>query len=120
VAHGTSPHDALDRRRSQRDFTSRPVPHDCRQRLLWAAQRITGEDGKRTAPSAHALHPLRLRLVAGAVDGLEPGLYGVNDGHPTPELLRAGDCRPALQAAALEDQPWVGRAAALLALCADM
>lgn len=120
MARETSLHDALARRRSLRDFTARPVPVESLQRLFWAAQGITGAEGKRTAPSAHALHPLRLRLVAGAVEGLEAGLYDVKDEDQAPELLKAGDCRAALQAAALEDQPWVGRAAALLAIYADM
>lgn len=112
--------DALTRRRSRRDFTAQPVPLDGLQRLVGAAQGITGAGGERAAPSAHALHPLRLRLVAGAVEGLAPGLYDVTDGAEPPTLHKAGDCRAALQAAALEEQPWVGGAAALLAFYADM
>lgn len=112
-------HDALAARRSVRDFAPRALPLDRLQRLFWAAQGVTGADGQRTAPSAHALHPLRLRLVAGNVGGLDAGLYEVS-GDRSPKLLKAGDCRPALQAAALEEQPWVGSAAALLVLCADM
>jgi SagB-type dehydrogenase family enzyme len=112
-------HDALAARRSVRDFTGRAVPLDTLQRLIWAAQGVTGDDGQRTAPSAHALYPLGLRLVAGKVEGLEAGLYQVAP-EQAPKLLKPGDHRPALQAAALEEQPWVGNAAAILAFCADM
>lgn len=112
--------DALARRRSRRDFATRPVPLECVQRLIWAAQGVTGDDRGRTAPSAHALHPLRLRLLAGSVGELKPGLYEGGGEDQLPKLLQSGDCRPALQAAALEEQPWVSRAAAVLAFYADM
>ncbi len=113
-------HDALAARRSVRDFSEKPVPLESLKRLAWAAQGVTGDAGKRTAPSAHALHPLRLRLVAGNVEGLAPGLYDLGGNQPAPKLVKTGDPRPALQAAALEEQPWVGKAAALLAIYADL
>ncbi|WP_193369281.1 SagB/ThcOx family dehydrogenase [Pelagibius marinus] len=111
--------EALAARRSNRDFTGRAVPLESLQRLVGAAQGVTGAEGQRTAPSAHALYPLGLRLVAGEVEGLEAGLYEV-EAEQAPRLLKAGDLRPALQEAALEEQPWVGGAAAILAICADM
>lgn len=119
MANEVSLRDALAARRSVRDFTPQPLPRETLRRLIWAAQGVTGDDGKRTAPSAHALHPLRLRLVAGNVEGLETGLYDVDE-EQAATLLKAGDLRPALQSAALEEQPWVGQAAAILAFCADM
>ncbi len=112
-------HDALAARRSVRDFAGRAVPLESLQRLVRAAQGVTGADGQRTAPSAHALYPLGLRLVAGKVEGLEAGLYEV-EATQAPRLLKPGDHRPALQAAALEEQPWVGNAAAILVFYADM
>lgn len=112
-------HDALATRRSIRDFTGRALPLERLQRLVWAAQGVTGAEGRRTAPSAHAFYPLRLRLVAGDVERLDAGLYEVG-GAQAPKLLKPGDHRPALQAAALEEQPWVGKAAAILAFYADM
>jgi SagB-type dehydrogenase family enzyme len=115
----SSLHDALAARRSLREFTGRAVPLETLQRLVWAAQGMTGDEGRRTAPSAHALYPLGLRLVAGEVEGLDAGLYEMTP-EEAPRLLKAGDHRPALQAAALEEQPWVGKAAAILAFYADM
>ncbi|MGD1876125.1 MAG: SagB/ThcOx family dehydrogenase [Kiloniellaceae bacterium] len=113
-------HAALAARRSVRDFTGRPVPLQSLQRLFWAAQGVTGDEGRRTAPSAHALHPLRLGLVAGNIEGLAPGLYEPGGDHSAPKLVKAGDLRPALEAAALEAQPWIGSAAAVLVIYADM
>ncbi|MEO3430229.1 SagB/ThcOx family dehydrogenase [Pelagibius sp. CAU 1746] len=111
--------DALAARRSVRAFAARAVPLETLQRLVRAAQGATGAEGQRAAPSAHALYPLSLRLVAGNVEGLEAGLYEVTP-EDAPRLLKAGDHRLALQAAALEEQPWVGSAAAVLAFHADM
>lgn len=111
---------ALRRRRTRREFATRAVPLEAVRSLLWAAQGITGEEGRRTAPSAHALHPLRLLLVAGDIEGLEPGVHAVaGDGDTLTPAIR-GDRRAALQAAALDEQPWIGRAAGMITICADL
>lgn len=85
--------------------------------LLWAAQGITSEDGLRTAPSAGALYPLEIHLVAGTVKGLPAGVYHYA---PTPhrlERVQAADVRAALASAAM-NQSWVRDAAAVLACSA--
>ena len=51
-------HKALTERRTVREFDNRSLERDVLQRLLWAAQGITGDANKRTAPSAHTMHPL--------------------------------------------------------------
>jgi SagB-type dehydrogenase family enzyme len=104
---------ALSRRRSVREF--RPGAIELAQigQLLWAAQGITHPEGYRTAPSAGALYPLELYVVAGEVQGLESGVYRyVPKGH---RLVRSGsgDRRKDLARAALS-QPWVREAAAVV------
>ncbi|MCD4810892.1 MAG: nitroreductase family protein [Methanosarcinales archaeon] len=57
--------------------------------LLWAAQGITHPGGYRTAPSAGALYPLEVYVVAGNVEGLQAGIYKYRpQGHEMMPLLR--------------------------------
>jgi SagB-type dehydrogenase family enzyme len=108
---------ALRERRSVREFKRQPLSIAEISQVLWAAQGITGSGGVRTAPSAGALYPLELYLVAGNVEGLTEGVYKYRpDGH---ELIRAfeGDKRIELSRAAL-GQTSVRDAAAVLLLTA--
>lgn len=79
---------ALADRRSVREFKDEPMSLAVLSQLLWAAQGVTrkmdkpdwwtGEKwqgGMRTAPSAGALYPLEVYVVAGNVEGLDPGVY---------------------------------------------
>ncbi len=110
---------ALSRRRTCRTFADESVPLAAVQRLLWAAQGRTDESGKRTAPSAHALCPLRLFVVAGNIEGLEGGLHAVGPEDLALASMQSADLRPLLQNAALEEQSWIGEAAGIVTLCAD-
>lgn len=65
----------LQRRRSVREYRPEPLTLQEISQLLWAAQGITGADGKRTAPSAGATFPLETYLVAGNVAELPAGVY---------------------------------------------
>lgn len=95
---------ALLRRRSIRDFTPLPLALAELSQLLWAAQGVTNPDGFRTAPSAGALYPLDVQVLAGNITSLAPGHYKyLPYGH---DIARLGtdDKRLALSRAAL-DQP---------------
>lgn len=105
--------EALERRRSVRSYARSPLTLAEISQLLWAAQGITAKDGGRTAPSAGGLYPLELYLVAGDVDGLEPGVYRYLIERHRLQKVAAGDIRRELMAAA-RDQRWVGRAPATL------
>jgi len=65
----------LRERRSVREFSPASVSLVSMGQLLWAAQGLTSPTGERTAPSAGALYPLELYLVAGRVDSVTPGTY---------------------------------------------
>ncbi|HXG05152.1 MAG TPA: SagB family peptide dehydrogenase, partial [Candidatus Binatia bacterium] len=75
-----------------------------------------GEVLFRAAPSTGALYQTEVYVAAGAVDGLEPGLYHFNPGDFALRPLRTGDVRAALAAAAAE--PALARRAATVALTA--
>ena len=106
---------ALGVRRSVREYSRDPVSLAELSQLLWAAQGVTHADGGRTAPSAGALYPLELYVLAGNVTGLEAGLYRYRIGrHELVELSRE-DLRRRLADAAL-DQPQVEAAAAVIVI----
>lgn len=102
--------EALLNRRSVREFSDEALSLKEISQILWAAYGVTEElshpaflrGGKRTAPSAGALYPLDIYLVAGNVEGLEAGVYKyIADGHSL-ELHAAGDIREDLAMAALK------------------
>ena len=76
---GTSVEKALLRRRSVREYRDEPLTLAEVGQLLWAAQGVTAPGGFRTAPSAGALYPLELYLVAASADS-KPGVSEVADG----------------------------------------
>lgn len=71
----------------------------------------------RAAASTGALYEVEVYVVAGAVAGLEPGVYHFGPGDFALRRLRAGDCRAALADAA-SDPDAVRRAPASLVLTA--
>jgi len=108
---------ALARRRSVRRYSARPVSLADALQLLWAAQGETSADGKRTAPSAGALYPLELHLVASRVEGLAPGVYRYV---PATHKLRGSVGEPIARALvqAANDQQAVAEAAAVVVIAA--
>ncbi len=109
----------LSQRRSIREYSDKPISLNSLNRLIWAAQGKREDAGLRTVPSAHGLHPLRLFVMAANVDGLNSGLYAVDTSNADLELIQPIDLRADLQNAAIDDQPWIGNAAAVLSVCAD-
>ena len=108
---------ALQERRSIRQYKNLPIALSDLSQLLWAAQGISGAGGKRTAPSAGALYPLEVYVVAGKVTGLSAGIYSYDQ--RTNELSRIveGDARAELSKAAL-GQASIKNAAAVLVFTA--
>ena len=77
---GMSIKDAIQKRRSLRQYTGEPLNLEELSYLLWATQGIThfinsGQTILRTVPSAGARHPFETYLFINNVTNLEPGLY---------------------------------------------
>ena len=113
----TSIEEALLKRRSVRRYKDGPLTLAEVSQLLWAAQGITNPEGLRTAPSAGALYPLEIYVVAGNVNGLPDGVYSYKPYKH--ELLKviSGDKRNELCNAAL-GQTSVRNAAAVIVFSA--
>jgi SagB-type dehydrogenase family enzyme len=104
----TSIEEALLMRRSTRSYKDRPLILTEISQLLWAAQGITSQRGLRTAPSAGALYPLEMYVVAGNVDDLKDGVYKYGPHKHDLTGLAGGDkrnelCKAALSQTSLKD-----------------
>ena len=118
VTGTTSLEKLLAQRRSVRAYNNAPLTVKEIGQLSWAAQGITDARGYRTAPSAGALYPLELYVVAGNVTGLAAGVYRY---HPQSHALvptAAGDRRNTLAEAA-HSQTWIMDAAVIFVFTAD-
>ena len=91
----------LQKRRSVRFFQNAPLSLQAVSQLLWAAQGITDQRGFRTAPSAGALYPLEIYVVAGDVTGLKKGIYLYKPAEHALILNLEGDYLQVLSRAAL-------------------
>ncbi len=96
---------ALQQRRSLREYLDMPVTLAEVSQLLWASQGVTNKHGYRTAPSAGALYPLEVYLVAGHVTGLPVGVYKYRPHTHTLVNIVEGDLRSDLASAALGQSP---------------
>jgi SagB-type dehydrogenase family enzyme len=109
--------EAVACRRSLRAFSPGPLPLDAAAQLLWAAQGISGPEGKRTCPSAGGILPLETRFLAGDVGGLASGLYRYLPDSHSLAIESNGDFREEL-AKLCVDQTWIATAPAAIILSA--
>ena len=99
-------------RRSIRTYSDEPLTLAEISQLLWAAQGVTHNRGFRTAPSAGALYPLEIYIVAGKVTGLATGIYKYKPNLHELSKIVEGDkrtdlCRAALNQSAVKNAPVV-------------
>jgi SagB-type dehydrogenase family enzyme len=106
---------ALSERRSVREFRDTPLRLEELAQLVWAAQGRVTQSGHRTAPSAGALYPLELLVVAGNVQDLAAGVYRYQPSLHGLAPLAEGDRRKQLVEAA-RGQHWIGEAPAILVI----
>jgi len=107
----TSVEEAISKRRSIRRYSGESVTIIELSQLLWAGLGITSPHGFRTTPSAGALYPFEIYVVASNVLDLVAGIYKydakehelikVLDGDKTSELCKASRSQPCVNNAAL-------------------
>jgi SagB-type dehydrogenase family enzyme len=108
---------ALSARRSIRAYARQGLTLEEVGQLLWAAQGITGTEGKRAAPSARHRYPLEVAVVAQNVEGLPAGAYRYLPAtHSLERLAEASGGRTMLAEAA--SQPAVQAAPAVFVIAA--
>ena len=116
-AGNVSVEQAMRERRSVRSYKDAPLDMTEISQILWSAQGITSRRGFRTAPSAGALYPLELYLIAGNVKNLPSGIYKYRPlDHALREIV-SGDRRTDLSRAALR-QGSIRKAPAVILFCA--
>lgn len=93
--------EAIERRRSRREYSDEPLSLNEISQLCWAGQGITEErDNFRAAPSAGALYPIEVFVVSGNSD-LEPGVYQYSPSQHRLNRIKQGDIREELARAAV-------------------
>ncbi len=103
---------AIERRRTIRSYTDKPLSPEQLSQMLWAAQGITEKGGfKRSAPSAGALYPMDVYVVTGehTVEKLEAGVYHYKPDQHALERVADKDLREETARACLS-QMWVATA----------
>jgi SagB-type dehydrogenase family enzyme len=126
----TSVEQAISLRRSIRDYPAIPLSISEISQILWAAQGFTQErkepprmwnpkyewqGGLRTAPSAGALYPMEIYVLAGNVDGLAKGVYKFIPKDHALKKMTGADKRKDLADAALK-QAAIEKAAAVIVM----
>ena len=92
----------ISERRSVRRFSADSIVLSAVSQLLWSAQGITDSvEQFRAAPSAGALYPLEVYVLASRVTGLSPGLYKYHPEKHTLDLVSSENLQPPLTNAAL-------------------
>jgi len=112
--------EALRARRSVRNYSAKGIGLAQLSELLFAAQGITGRSygrSLRAAPSAGALYPFEIYVIANNVEDLARGIYHYSVLDHALELVEAGDFRGRITASGLE-QEMLGNAGITLVLSA--
>lgn len=96
--------EAILKRRSIRNFQDKAISLEQLSQLLWAAQGITDETGKRTVPSAGMTYPLEIYMLVRKVNDVNPGVYQyIPNGHSL-KSIKSGDYSSELMKASLNQQ----------------
>jgi SagB-type dehydrogenase family enzyme len=113
--------EAIQARRSRRDFSGTPLTLEQMGQLLWCAQGVTDAPRlRRAAPSAGATYPMEVFVAVGdqTVSGLSAGVYRYLGGEHALLKLFDGDVRGRVATAAL-GQDFLAAAPVDILLAAD-
>lgn len=86
--------EAIEKRRSVRNYSDKPLSLPQLSQLLFSAQGLTGklyDQPLRTVPSAGALYPFEIYVVANNVEGLPCGIYHYAVLNHSLELVKLGN-----------------------------
>ncbi|MEQ8335577.1 nitroreductase family protein [Nisaea sp.] len=108
--------DALQQRRSGRVFSgSAPLDREILVEILRAMQRVTGAEGRRTAPSAGGLHTLKLRVAVQGCSGISDGGHEYDSVSGTVSACPGGETTPRqIQSCCVGPSEWVAAAPAVI------
>lgn len=101
--------DALQQRQSGREYAAKPIEREVLSALLWAAQGVNREDGRKTSPTARNAQEIELYVV------LEDATYLYLPSKHALKLVLKGDLRVATGM-----QPFVGTAPLNLVMVVNM
>jgi len=111
--------EAIEKRRSEREFSPQSLSLREISQILWAAQGVSGAGGfGRTCPSAGALYPLEIYVEVRKTEGLEPGVYNYDVFQHALELTSRGDCSQELADACLS-QLFIAEAPVVFLIAAE-
>jgi len=105
--------DAIQNRRSIRDFSKKAIKIKHLSYLLWGSTGVQRKEHNfeyRTVPSAGALYPIETYVVINNVENISQGVYHYNIQHHHLEEIKTGDFRTDITEAAL-NQPMCYHAA---------
>jgi SagB-type dehydrogenase family enzyme len=111
---------AIRRRRSKRDYTDKPLTLTTLSDLLYLADGINAEQwgtSLRSAPSAGALYPIEIYVIAHRVEDIEPGLYHYHVHDHALHVLKRGSLQAQVVRHGLQQQ-FLGEAGVVLVLTA--
>jgi len=108
----------IRQRRSVRGFRDQALTEPALGQLLWAAQGVTLDDGRRAVPSAGALYPLELYISLGKAVSLPAGVYHYAPGRHELGAVMSGRRHEKLVEAA-RGQEWIATAPAVVCIAAD-
>ncbi len=104
---GITLEEAIKKRRSVRNYSGKPVTMSQLSQLVFSAQGKTGKTyghPLRTTPSAGALYPFEVYIIANNVDTLDQGIYHYGVLNHTLELIESGDFRKDITSAGLKQE----------------